>query len=173
MSGTDFYPYLHNEALLRDITTIIIKIVESLPDSAEGCHLMDALSTRLTVITGDDGRSHFKPDALLQGACFLLAMYGSVAVGCGALRPVNLPGTLQVGEIKRMYACEPGLGIGSALLAALEQRARDFGYLALRLETRKINQLAVDFYLRHGYHVRENYGPYIGRIEAICFEKYL
>jgi hypothetical protein len=29
----------------------------------------------------------------------------------------------------------------------------------------------VAFYLRHGYVERENYGAYVGRPEAVCFEK--
>lgn len=154
-----------------------ITIVESLPTSGAACQLIDALSARLAEITGDDGRSHFKPDASAPRACFLLAMQGAKPVGCGALRPLELPGELTdagpVGEIKRMYAQLPGHGIGSAVLAALEQRARGYGYRTLRLETRKVNQVAVAFYLGHGYAVCDNYGPYVGRPEAVCFEKRL
>jgi GNAT superfamily N-acetyltransferase len=147
-----------------------ITIVESQPLDSVALGLIDALSRRLAEITGSDGRRHFTPEVLGPRSCFLIAMEGGEAVGCGALRPLGLPGSA-VGEIKRMYAQAPGRGIGSRLLAALEKRARGFGYRMVRLETRKVNRGAVVFYLRHGYAVCDNYGPYVGREEAVCFEK--
>lgn len=151
-----------------------ITIVDGHPADHAAAGMIDALSSRLAAITGDDGRSHFKPEAAdVPRSCFLLAMRGEEVVGCGALRPLSDADADEVGEIKRMYAHLPGLGIGSRLLAALEERARGFGFKALRLETRKVNEAAVQFYLRHGYAVCENYGPYVGRAEAVCFEKRL
>jgi ribosomal protein S18 acetylase RimI-like enzyme len=147
-----------------------IAIIDSQPTDSAALGLIDALSRRLAGITGSDGRSHFTPDALGPRSCFLIAMDGAEAVGCGALRPLE---PADIGEIKRMYAHVPGRGIGSRLLAALEERARGFGYRVMRLETRKVNGAAVAFYLRHGYAVCENYGPYVGRDEAVCFEKRL
>jgi ribosomal protein S18 acetylase RimI-like enzyme len=147
-----------------------IAIVDSQPTDGAALGLISALSGRLAEITGSDGRTHFTPEALGPRACFLIAMDGAEAVGCGALRPLE-PG--DIGEIKRMYARVPGRGIGSRVLAALEERARGFGYRVVRLETRKVNQAAVAFYLRHGYAVCHNYGPYVGREEAVCFEKRL
>ena len=67
-----------------------------------------------------------------EGA-FLIAYVDGSPIGCGGLRQ-HSPG---VGEIKRMYV-EPGsrkLGIGRAILRALERRARELGYPTLRLET--------------------------------------
>lgn len=150
-----------------------ITILDSHPTDSAALGMIDALSARLAEITGSDGRSHFTPDALAPHACFLLAMEDGEPVGCGALRPLDLSDAFDVGEIKRMYAHVAGRGIGSRLLAALEERARGFGYQALRLETRKVNQAAVAFYLRHGYTVCDNYGPYVGRDDAVCFEKRL
>jgi ribosomal protein S18 acetylase RimI-like enzyme len=152
------------------LAAMAITIIDSQPTDSAARDMIDALSARLAAITGSDGRRHFQPDALAPRACFLLAMQGTAAVGCGALRPL---GPADVGEIKRMYAHVPGRGIGSQLLAALEERARGFGYRMLRLETREVNQAAVAFYLRHGYAVCDNYGPYVGRAEAVCFEKRL
>lgn len=147
-----------------------ITIVDSQPLDTVALGLIDALSRRLAEITGSDGRSHFTPEALGPRSCFLIAMDGEEAVGCGALRPLE---PADIGEIKRMYALVPGRGIGSRVLAALEERARGFGYRVMRLETRKVNRAAVAFYLRHGYAVCANYGPYVGRDDAVCFEKRL
>lgn len=70
-----------------------------------------------------------------------------------------------------MYAAVPGRGIGSALLADIEQRARDLGYWNVWLSTRRVNHAAVDFYLARGYRERPSYGPYVGRAMSVCFEK--
>jgi len=147
-----------------------ITIVDSQPTDSAALGLIDALSRRLAEITGSDGRSHFTPETLGPRSCFLIALDGEEAVGCGALRALE---PADVGEIKRMYTHVPGRGIGSRVLAALEERARGFGYRVVRVETRKVNRAAVAFYLRHGYAVCDNYGPYVGREEAVCFEKRL
>jgi GNAT superfamily N-acetyltransferase len=153
--------------------TNTIAIVDSSPHAAAALPMLAALSARLAAITGDDGARHFHVDAIDARACFLLAMEGEQAVGCGALRPLESAGLNDVGEIKRMYAHLAGRGVGSALLGALEERACAFGYLSLRLETRTVNRVAVAFYLRHGYVVCDNYGPYVGRTDAVCFDKRL
>ena len=72
-----------------------------------------------------------------------------------------------------MYAKQKGMGIGTKVLTYLESRARDMGYSALRLETRRINRNAVSFYEKSGYHRIPNYGKYADRPEAACFEKQL
>lgn len=91
------------------------------------------------------------------------------AVGCGALRPLA-PG---IAELKSMFSDRSLPGIGRALLAFLETAAKTLGYRELWLETRHVNQRAVDFYLKQGYRQIENYGPYRGREEAICLGKTL
>jgi putative acetyltransferase len=102
-----------------------------------------------------------------------LAIEGTTAVGCGALRGLEVGGRDDVAEIKRMYATRPGSGIGVTLLRALEERARVFGYTVVMLETRRINVTALGFYARHGYVITENYGPYVGRADAVCLSKSL
>ena len=90
-------------------------------------------------------------------------------MGCGAYRPLT-PG---VAEIKRMYAAPGTRGVGAAVLAALEQRARADGYGETRLETRRVNVRAVAFYDRSGYAPVAPWGPYVGRPDAVCFGKAL
>lgn len=64
-------------------------------------------------------------------------------------------------------------GIGKVLLAFLEASAQRLGYSEIWLETRHVNARAVKFYERNGYRVIDNYGPYIGRQEAVCLAKKL
>lgn len=91
------------------------------------------------------------------------------AIGCGAIRPL----TPNIAELKRMFSDRSVPGVGRALLTFLETSAKEMGYSELRLGTRHINQRAVNFYEKYGYIRIENYGPYIGRTEAVCFSKEL
>jgi len=72
-----------------------------------------------------------------------------------------------------MFTTRAYPGTGAALLAWLEEAALGLGYRELWLETRKVNTRAVQFYLKHGYAQIDNYGPYVGREEAICLAKRL
>ena len=71
-----------------------------------------------------------------------------------------------------------GAGVASlstalALLRALEAQAAADGHTRLVCETRRVNDVAVAFYLRAGWTVCESYGKYVGRPETVCFEKRL
>ena len=137
------------------------------PDSADARVLIGELDAALAAICGDNGSSSFDPaDVRGPGAVFLVARDDSVALGCGALRPLA-PG---VAELKRMYA-RPGSGAGRLLLAALEEQAAAFGYREVCLSTRRINGRALAFYARHGYLPVENYGRYAGREASVCLGK--
>ncbi len=139
--------------------------------SPDATALMGELSEALAAITGNSGRSSFSPEDLDDPrAMFALARdEAGRAVGCGAIRPYGET----TAEVKRMYARQKGSGVGSLLLSFLEEQARALDYTALQLETRKINQGAVGFYLARGYRVIPNYGKYAGHEEAVCFEKAL
>ncbi|KQW97040.1 acetyltransferase [Massilia sp. Root418] len=153
------------------------------PGSPEALLLMAELSAVLAAITGDSGQSSFDADDVRGPlARFAVARNGhGEAVGCGAFRPLEQG----VAEVKRMYArhghggqggeggdCAGG-GIGSAVLAFLEQEAAALGYQALRLSTRRVNTRAVAFYAARGYRVIPNFGRYAVKPESICFEKRL
>ncbi|MFZ6721540.1 GNAT family N-acetyltransferase [Undibacterium sp. Ji49W] len=141
------------------------------PALPEAEALLEELSASLAVITGSSGRASFDvQDVRVPGALFVMARDASgVAQACGAIRPMEDG----VAEVKRMYARTNTLGLGSAVLAHLETAARQYGYRHLRLETRLVNQRAVAFYEKHGYCRIPNFGKYVGKPEAVCFEKTL
>lgn len=146
-----------------------VTVTAATPTHPEAVRLMDILSDMLGARYGSDGRAGFA-DWTPEGSVFALAWRDGRVVGCGAIRPLpDLPGTA---EVKRMYA-EPGSGAGGAVLRFLEKRARVLDYGTLVLETRWANTRAVAFYQRHGYAVRENYGPYGGHSRSACLEKVL
>ena len=149
----------------------MITVQKSDPFSFESLELIEKLSTELAAITGDNGKRNFTTDSMdADRALWVLArnLRGD-AIGCGAIRPL----TENVAELKRMYSDRSAPGIGDALLTFLEKAAKSMGYNELWLETRRVNQRAVIFYQKKGYLRIENYGPYTGREEAVCFAKVL
>ncbi|MFS7195388.1 GNAT family N-acetyltransferase [Rahnella inusitata] len=155
--------------ILQDMTMITVE--KSDPFSSESHRLIEMLSAELAAITGDNGKSNFTVEAMYDDkALWVLAKNAhGEAIGCGAIRPL----TQNTAELKRMFSDRSVPGVGGALLTFLETSAKDMGYSELRLETRYINHRAVNFYEKNGYIRIENYGPYIGRTEAVCFSKAL
>jgi len=137
------------------------------PSSKDANSLMQELSDILEAITGDSGKSSFNIDDLKNDNSFFIIARDqfNFALGCGSVRQMEE----KVGEIKRMYSKAPG--VGTQILKELECRAIKLGYKVLKLETRKVNKKAVDFYLKNGYEIIDNYGKYIGNEKAICFQK--
>lgn len=141
------------------------------PASPDSQALMEELSSTLANITGDSGKASFDPDDVrVAKACFVVARDADRrAVGCGAFRPLQEG----IAEVKRMYSRPGTSGVGSAILAFLERAAADFGYAAIWLETRLVNERAVLFYERRGYRRIPNFGKYVGNPKAVCLEKRL
>lgn len=147
----------------------MLRIASVDPGSADARRLIAELDMALAAITGDSGAASFDPDdARGPGAAFVIARAGGVAVGCGALRPLQE----NVGELKRMYA-RPATGAGAHILAELERLALAAGYRELWLSTRRVNGRALRFYERHGYAPVPPYGRYGERPASICLGKYL
>ena len=133
--------------------------------------LINELSEELKIITGNDGRGSFNTkDVLNERSVFVIARDSQgEAVGCAALRNISN----DVAEVKRMYARKKSLGIGSSILAFLEDRAKELGYKKILIATRAVNINAVNFYKKNGYKIIDNYGTYINMPESVCFEKYI
>jgi GNAT superfamily N-acetyltransferase len=102
---------------------------------------------------------------------FLAARIEGVAVGCGGI--CRFDDTRA--ELKRMYVApgSRGLGLGRALLEALEAEARRLGYVAVVLETGDRQSEALGLYASAGYERIPCYEPYASRELSLCFEKVL
>jgi GNAT superfamily N-acetyltransferase len=114
--------------------------------------------------------------------CFLVAWLDGAPVACGGWRTVShfvdiedLPGSTgqeafgdDVAELKRMFATPAvrGTGVAAALLAAIEESARESGMRRMVLETGIQQPEAIAFYARCGYQQIPNYGFY--RAEPDC-----
>ena len=83
-----------------------------------------------------------------QGALIVARLHGA-ALGCVALKFHGR----SAAELKRMWvsASARGLGVGRRLLTEAEKQARQSGAKAVRLETNKALQEAVNLYRQSGY----------------------
>lgn len=149
----------------------MITVEKSDPFSPDSCSLIEKLSAELAAITGDSGKSNFTIDSMDgdRSLWVLARNEKGDATGCGAIRPL----TENIAELKRMFSDRSAPGVGKALLSFLETSAKNMGYTEIWLETRHVNHKAVNFYKNNGYVLIENYEPYIGRDEAVCFSKVL
>ena len=101
----------------------------------------------------------------------LVAYKDEIAVGCGCFKKYND----QTVEIKRMYVKPEyrGQKIARLILDALEKWAIELNIFATVLETGVNQPEAIHLYLKSGYIVVENYGPYKDLQESVCMQKNL
>jgi len=105
-----------------------------------------------------------------SGGAFLVGRIDGVAVACGALRPM----ADGIGELKRMFVRRDhrGRGYARAILAAIEELARQRGYQMIRLETGIHQPEAIALYEGAGYRPILCFGEYVD-YHSRCFEKSL
>jgi len=100
-----------------------------------------------------------------------MAYLGNIPVGCGAISPLDEKYT----ELKRFYV-DPHYrrhGIAGKILYMLENKAREFAYSAIKLETGDRLTEAIHFYKKHGFVSIEKYGEYVDCESSVCYEKTL
>jgi putative acetyltransferase len=118
--------------------------------------LLTELDEILAAAYAPEQRHALSINRLFQpGIRFYVARLDGEAVGCGGAALFE-----DYAEVKRMYAREPGRGIGKALLARLEADARNAGKSLLRLETGIHQTAAIGLYERWGFRRRGPFGHY-------------
>ena len=102
---------------------------------------------------------------------YLAVVVDGRAVACGALQVIDAAAA----EIKRMYVLPEarGRGLGTVVLAALEEWAADEGHTVARLETGSYLPAALALYRGAGYLPIPTYGEYVTNPYSRCFEKAL
>lgn len=141
------------------------------PVGAVARQLIEDLCREMTTRYGTPPSPFSPAESNGDRAIFLVARLEGRPVGCGALRPWDA----NTAEIKRMYV-DPAFrrqGIARRVLLELEGHARRFNYRAIRLETGIRQPEAQQLYQSLGYHRIPTYGPYVGNVTSVCFEKSL
>jgi N-acetylglutamate synthase-like GNAT family acetyltransferase len=93
-------------------------------------------------------------DISSRGIYYLVELEGAI-IGMGALRQIRE----EIGEIKRMYIrpAYRGKGYGKALLQQLLQKAKEFGYHAIYLDSARFMTTAQNLYRSFGFIERNEY----------------
>jgi GNAT superfamily N-acetyltransferase len=125
----------------------------------------------MTVLTEITPAPLYAPAGIDPDISFLVARIEDEPVGCAGLQLLE-PG---VGEVRRMYVrpAHRGHGVSRVLLAAVEELATDQEVRTLRLETGDLQPEAIGLYQATGYRRIPAFGPYLGRVHSLCFEKHL
>ena len=151
---------------------IPIDLREESPHLPDAIMLVESLWQEEGLLYGDTGPCRFKPeDVCHTGSAFIVARLDGRAVGCGAIRPLELG----VAELKRIYVLPEArrTGIARRILEALDMRARQMGYRAIRLETGVLQPPAIALYVSQGYSPIPSYGEHAHDPRSRCFEKRL
>lgn len=133
--------------------------------------LVRCLDRELEVIDGDEHSFYDQYNKTDQIKNVVVINDLNKTIGCGAFKLFEG----QTAEVKRMYTLPDyrGKGIASRVLNELENWAKELGFSQLILETGKTMDSAIGLYKSKGYQVIENYPPYDGVENSICFSKRL
>jgi putative acetyltransferase len=137
---------------------IVIELVTE--PTAEAAGLIGELDDVLGAVYAPEQRHGLSLEQVFQpNVRFFIARINGRAVGCGAVAMFD-----GYAEVKRMYTREAarGGGVGKALLARLEQEARDAGRPVLRLETGTYQVAAIGLYEGFGFRSCGAFGHYAG-----------
>ena len=140
------------------------------PDFISLCRLLDAHLNE--AVGGAVQREQYDQYNQLDDIHDVVLIYDDeTPVACGSFKFYEKG----IAEIKRVFVRDDyrGRGLSKDLMGELEQKALRAGYEALYLETGNILKTAMGLYKSVGFHVRENYGPYVHMNESVCMEKRL
>lgn len=139
-------------------------------DFIENCRQLDMdLDRRVGKIIQRDKYSAFNQLDKIQQA--IVVYDGNKPIGGGAIRKYNESDV----ELKRVFVspeCQ-GHGVGTKLVLALLEWAKELGYQRVILETGDLLKEAHALYTKLGFQVIPNYGPYENMPESLCMAKEL
>jgi putative acetyltransferase len=154
------------------VTRLSLSIAAESFESDDARRLVAALDAELSLFYPPEQRfgPNLKAEHLGSGkGTFLVARDAGAAVGSGAIRVLDAT----TAEVKRMYVkpSHRGTGVGSAVLAALEDIARDLGVRRLVLETGLQQEAAITLYRHAGFTEADCWGEYLTSPASVCFAK--
>ena len=120
----------------------------------------------------DDGNVAYAPfNALQKISAVVVAMVDGEPAGCGAFKPFDDHSV----EVKRVFVKPAfrGRGLSKAVMDELEKWAAETGCSQAVLETGTNQQEAMSLYEGIGYRRIDNFEPYVGMKESVCYQKTL
>ena len=149
----------------------MLRLVRTTSENADFRTLVQLLDHYLAVLDGDEHAFYAQLNQTTHLQHVVVAYLGDAPVGCGAFRRHDAGAA----EVKRMFVqpTHRGQGVAQAVLAALEQWARESGYTAAVLETGKRQPAAIRLYQRSGYARIASYGQYVNVENSVCLAKEL
>lgn len=143
---------------------------------ADAMRLIDEVQAEYVVRYGSPDESPIDPlDFVPPAGSFFVGYLDDAAVATGAWRrkPLEVFGTADTAEIKRMYVATParGRGLARVVLAHLEESAAAAGAKALVLETGLRQPEAIALYESAGYVAVPSFGHYCGSELSRCLGK--
>jgi GNAT superfamily N-acetyltransferase len=149
---------------VRDDSAVTVDFRTSDAATAPAVDLVTAMWAEVKAlyprIGNEEGPSATPADFSPPGGTFVVGWDGDRPVAGGGIKRLEDGAA----EIKRMYVAPEarGGGIGRALLAALEDAARELGYRVVRLDTGRFQASALRMYQEAGYRPIADYNgnPY-------------
>ncbi|TXF76030.1 GNAT family N-acetyltransferase [Chryseobacterium sp.] len=147
-----------------------MKLIRTTSENRDFIQLVKMLDEYLAFMDGEDHAFYDQFNGIDMLKHCVLLYDEENAVGCGAIKPYSEKSV----EVKRMFVIPEfrGKGFASALLSELEKWAAELGFGRVILETGIGQTEAIRLYEKT-YRRTENYGPYAGVENSLCFEKEL
>jgi GNAT superfamily N-acetyltransferase len=151
-----------------------VKVEPAFWDDPDVQRLTAGQQVELRARYGGRGEPGTPPSAADVSVVLVARDEDGTALGCGALRALGDG----VAEVKRMYVVPAarGRGVSKAVLAGLEDAARERGWTTLRLETGPLQPEALGLYTGAGYRPIGAFGAYAGAPgtdDSLFFERVL
>ena len=134
------------------------------------CHELDDYLNE--VVGGENQREKYNQFNTLEDIHdVILVVDNGKTIGCGSFKRYDE----YTAEIKRVFISEKyrRKGCAKQLMEALENSAKEAGFLRLILETGGKLRPAIELYESLGYEIIENYGQYTNMSESVCMAKSL
>jgi putative acetyltransferase len=149
----------------------MIAVAPCAVDHPDALRLIGESEAEQAAIYAPEVRYAFSPEQLVAANVhFIVARINGAAVGCGGMAPLD-----GYGELKRVFTTRAarGLGVGRAVVAALEAEARRRLLPLMRLETGEASPDALALYAACGYARRGPFGAYVENGSSVFMEKAL
>ncbi|GLU50602.1 GNAT family N-acetyltransferase [Dyadobacter frigoris] len=149
----------------------MLRILRSDSDNPDFRKLTGDLDIELCKIYNTNPEDYEEYNRITGLPTVVLAYENEEPIGCGCFKIFNDKAV----EIKRMFIKENqrGKGIASAILAEIENWAKELGYTEAVLETGKGQPKAINLYMKYGYQITENYNQYDDLEISVCLKKVL